>query len=204
MATRETLRLFLAVFPPPGVQRAAAAAIDALRSTAGGRGVSWVRRENLHFTLRFLGELGADGARRAGEAARGAAAAQAAFDATLADLGAFPDAARARVLWLGMREGGEALVALARSLDAALRSQGFGRADKPFAPHLTLGRVRERDADWRQALAAAPPAPAAFRVEALALVKSTLSPGGSRYETLVSAPLAAAPPAHRAPPAPPA
>jgi RNA 2',3'-cyclic 3'-phosphodiesterase len=182
-----SLRLFLAVFPPRAAQAEAERAIEALHSH--GDGVSWVRRENLHYTLRFLGDLGEDGARRAGKAAVEAAAACAPFDAALAAPGAFPTAARARVLWLGMREGAENLRALARALEEALRARGFDRADKPFAPHLTIGRVRV-PADWTAKLAAAPPVDARFRVESLLLVRSTLSPGGSRYDVLATAPLA--------------
>ncbi len=183
------MRLFLAVFPPPAAQEAALRVLEAL--CAGGDGVSWVKRENLHYTMRFLGELGEDGARRAGEAAREAASAHAAFDAALDRPGAFPDAQRARVLWLGMREGAEALTALARSLEQALRKRGFERAEKPFAPHLTIGRVRAFG-DWTARLAAAPAIDARFRVSELLLVHSTLSPGGSRYDVRLRAPLGAA------------
>jgi 2'-5' RNA ligase len=178
------MRLFLAVFPPADVQARAEAAIRALRAAPHGGGVSWVTRDNLHYTLRFLGELGADGARRAGEAAREAAAVHAPFDAALGALGAFPRPDRARVLWAGLSAGEAPFRALARSLEQALHTRGFERADKPFSPHLTLGRVRDRDSDWSEALAAAAPPTAAFRVDAIRLVKSTLSPKGSIYETL--------------------
>ena len=139
------MRLFLAVFPPPGVQRAAYAAIEALRRP--GDGVSWVKPENLHYTMRFLGEVGEDGARRAADAATESAAKSRRFDAALGPLGAFPSARRARVIWVGMSEGAEALVALARDLDRALEKRGFGGADKPFSAHLTLGRVRDPHTD---------------------------------------------------------
>jgi len=186
---RDTMRVFLAVFPPPEVQAAAAAAIEALRASTGGAGVSWVRQANLHFTLRFLGELGEDGARRAGEAAREAAAGQPPFALALEGLGAFPSAARARALWIGASEGAESLRALARALDAALKTRGFGPADKPFTPHLTIGRVRERGADWAAVLARIPSVRASFTVERILVVKSTLSPGGSLYKTLEELPM---------------
>lgn len=185
-AADATQRLFLAVFPPAGVQAAAARAADALRFA--GDGVAWVKRDNLHYTLRFLGDLGADDARAAGEAAREAAAASAPFDAALGAFGAFPDARRARVLWIGMRTGAEALRALAAALEHALAARGFGAADKPFAPHLTVGRVRD-GGDWSARLAAAPAVDAAFAVSELRLVRSTLAPGGSRYEPVLRAPL---------------
>lgn len=181
---RDVRRLFLAVFPPPEAQAAAASAAAALR--APGDGVSWVQRENLHYTLRFLGDLGADGARRAGEAAREAAADHAPFEAALGAFGCFPNARRARVVWIGLTAGDQPLRALARALEAALHRRGFGRADKPFAPHLTVGRLRT-PGDWSARLAAARPVEARFAVDRLRLVASTLSPRGSLYETVVEA-----------------
>src|SRR5260221_4255262 len=176
------MRVFLAVFPPPAVQAAAAVVIDALRTP--GDGVSWVRRENLHYTLSFLGELGDDGLRRASEAALEAASDHAAFAARLGDCGAFPNAARARVLWIGLREGAEALVALAKSVERALVRRGFDRDERPFAPHLTIGRVRAPKSDWTTRLAAArlDASQAGFTVASVRVIESTLSPGGSRYD----------------------
>jgi RNA 2',3'-cyclic 3'-phosphodiesterase len=183
------MRLFLAVFPPDDVQRAAFGLIEVLRRP--GDGVSWVKPENLHYTLRFLGELGEDGARRAAEAATEAAAKSRAFTAALGGLGAFPDPRRARVIWIGLSEGGEALVSLAHDLDRALAQRGFGKPDKPFSTHLTLGRVREPRRDWTQALAERPPAaPAArFSVDRICVVESRLDPRGSIYTVRGEAPL---------------
>jgi RNA 2',3'-cyclic 3'-phosphodiesterase len=174
------VRLFLAVFPPAAVQRAAHQCIEALRRP--GDGVSWVKPDNLHYTLRFLGEVGEDGAGRAAEAAAEAAGGAKAFAAALGGLGAFPNARRARVLWAGMSEGGAALEALARELDRALAKRGFGKADKPFSAHLTLGRVREPGPDWTAALAAQRvAADARFTVDRVCVVESRLDPRGSIY-----------------------
>jgi 2'-5' RNA ligase len=181
-----TERLFFAVFPPNATLDAAMNAMAALRK--GGDGVAWVRRETLHFTLRFLGDTDAEGSAAAADAAREAAAAHAPFAAALGAAGAFPDAAHARVLWLGLAEGVEPLRALARTLQAALAERGFGQAVALTAPHLTLGRLRE-PGDWRSALAEVRVPRAAFRVERLSLVRSTLSPGGSRYAVITETPL---------------
>jgi 2'-5' RNA ligase len=196
------MRLFVAVFPPPMVRETAHAAGEALRRAGPARAsVSWVRSENLHYTMRFLGEVGEDGARRISVAAVEAAAAVAAFDAQLGALGAFPNPARARVLWIGLRAGAEALTALAQALDRALKVRGFGAPDHPFSPHLTLGRVREPGSAWGEALglAAAPEGPeASFRVDRLSVVESQLSPGGSIYTVRLGAPLSGlVPPAAR-------
>ena len=189
------MRIFLAVFPPPQAQQLAFEAERRVRAAAGaaaGR-VSWVKPENLHYTLKFLGELGDDGARRAGEGAREAAASLAAFDVTLGAAGAFPSAQRARVLWLGLARGAEELKALGRTVDIALAKRGFDREKRAFSPHLTLGRVRDQGFDWTQALGAAAPLsgePAArFRVSTVCVMKSTLSTGGSIYEVVAEASL---------------
>jgi 2'-5' RNA ligase len=190
---KERLRIFLAVFPPPAAQTAAERLIERLKRPDDH--VSWVKRENLHYTLRFLGDLGADGARRAAEAARAATEMQPAFDACLGGLGAFPSARKARVLWLGLSQGAEALSALARAVEAALQKKGFERADRPFAPHLTIGRVRTPGKDWTEALSEAKASPphgedgARFRVERVLVVHSQLSPKGSIYSVRAEVPL---------------
>jgi RNA 2',3'-cyclic 3'-phosphodiesterase len=180
------MRLFLAVFPSSEAQLAAHALIESLRQP--GDGVSWVKRENLHYTLRFLGEVGDDGARRATEGAQEAAAGAQAFTAALGGLGAFPSSRRARVLWLGMSQGAGALEALARELERALERRGFAPEGRRFSAHLTLGRVREGrgggEADWTQALAEAEGVAAAgppFAVDRIAVVESRLDPRGSIY-----------------------
>lgn len=190
------MRIFLAVFPPPATQETAYRVVEQLRRP--GDGISWIKRENLHYTLSFLGELGEDGARRAAEAAQEAAAASCAFDAVLGRPGAFPKAERARLLWLGLTAGGSALETMARVLETALRKRGFDRDDRPFSAHLTIGRVREHDRDVAAALAGVTPleqeAAARFRVATIRVIESNLSPGGSIYRVCVDARLAGAAP----------
>ena len=89
---------------------------------------------------------------------------------------------------VGLAEGDEPMRALADSLEAALQRRGFARADKPFASHLTVGRVRV-PADWTQKLAGAQAPAARFTVDRILLMKSTLSPRGSVYEVVSEAKL---------------
>lgn len=178
------MRLFIAVFPPTDVQKVAYRAADSLRP--GHDAVAWVKPGNLHYTMRFLGEVDAAGATRAGDAMREAAASRARFGATLGGLGAFPSARRARVLWVGMLQGDEPMRLLASALDQALVRHGFERADEAFEPHLTLGRVRAAG-DWTARLLDAPTVEARFQVDRLQLVQSKLAAGGSLFETVAEA-----------------
>jgi len=192
---RAHLRIFLAVFPSSAAQQVAARAIDALRHPEDR--VSWVKPENLHYTVRFLGDLGEDGARRAAEAAVEAISDHTAFDAALGEPGAFPSPRKARVLWIGLREGAERLVALAKSVEAALERRGFEPEGRRFEAHLTIGRVRQAGVDWTDALqrAAAVVAEAGeagrFGVDRVVTVHSQLSPKGSIYTVRAEARLKA-------------
>jgi len=184
------MRLFIAVFPPPEMQAAAWRAAEPLRAGRGDS-VSWVKAENLHYTMRFLGEVDEAAAARAADAMREAAAAHHRFGATVGGFGAFPTAKKARVLWMGMLQGAEPMRLLASSLEQALKKQRFERADQPFEPHLTVGRVR-MPGDWTTRLIDAPSLEARFQVDRLLLMKSTLGGGGSRYERMAEAPLGGA------------
>ena len=197
------MRLFLAVFPPPAAQSLAHDAAAALKRAAAAEGmgektVSWVRLENLHYTLRFIGEVGEDGARRIAGAAEEAAASRPHFDVTLGGLGAFPRARDARVLWVGLAAGADPFRDLARGLEKALEKRGFDREKRGFSPHLTLGRLHEPGLDWTNALAGMNslennPA-SGFTVRSISVVVSHLSPKGSHYDIRAEAALAAAHP----------
>ena len=178
------MRLFIAIFPPPDVQALAYRASDPLRP--GHDAVAWVKRDNLHYTMRFLGDVDDEGARKAEEAMREAAASRQRFGATLGGFGAFPSAKRARVLWIGMLQGAEPMRLLASALDQALTRHGFEPAEESFEPHLTVGRVRA-PGDWTARLLDAPTVEARFQVDRLQLVSSALAPGGSRYDQIAEA-----------------
>lgn len=180
----DTTRTFIAVFPPPDVVERIARALDALKQP--GDGVGWVRPANIHYTLRFLGDLDASQVAAARRAAADAARAAAPFRVTLGAAGQFPNDRRPRILWLGAAGGAPALTALAAGLEAALLAEGLGAADKAFTPHLTLGRVRDSadgPAVATRFKAAEFPGDV-FEVSELVVVKSTLDPKGAKYEPL--------------------
>jgi RNA 2',3'-cyclic 3'-phosphodiesterase len=139
--------------------------------------------------MRFLGECELGAVERATAAMREAAAARPRFGAALGGFGAFPNAKRARVLWIGTMQGAEPMRLLASALEASLVRHGFEAADQDFEPHLTVGRVRT-PGDWTTRLLDVPTVESRFQVDRLQLVKSTLASGGSRYEPLVEKKLA--------------
>jgi 2'-5' RNA ligase len=148
-------------------------------------GLSWVKPSNMHITVRFLGDLGEDGVRRAGEAARRGSEGRAVFRAGLGPLGAFPSLRRPRVLWTGLSEGADDAIALARDVNRSLERSGFGPSDKPFKPHITLARVREHAQGleaFERYVSPAAPGPAMF--DRIVVMKSDLHPAGARYTAL--------------------
>lgn len=189
------LRLFSALELPAPVLARLRAVIMALQAEAPRGSVRWARPESLHLTLQFYGEVAV--ARVPALQAGLAQAATAAGPLTLelAGLGAFPNPARARVLWVGVGGDVAALGGLQRAVEATGRPFGFQPDERGFHPHLTLGRVNQplRPADQArlaEVLARTPAPPAApFTVAELSLMRSELRPGGSVYTRLSAAPL---------------
>lgn len=181
------IRAFVAVLLDDGVRATISAAIERLRPL--GRAVAWVPPQNLHLTLQFLGRQSAERL-AAAEAAMGDAAARSApFDVAFHGIGAFPGFERPRILWIGLAKGALEMRALQARMADALAAQGFTREERPWHPHLTVGRVfderrwrREADIPLRSALAELATATfGTLRVTELALMRSDLSPAGARY-----------------------
>ena len=138
-------RLFVAVPLPDDAAETIRSIVDEVRAEplpAGARDVRWVRLDGLHLTLRFLGPTAED---RVGPTAAAvdsvAAAANGPLRIELGGTGTFPPQGRPRALWVGIRDGAEALQQLARELDSALAHVGWGGEHRAFRPHLTLART---------------------------------------------------------------
>lgn len=111
----------------------------------------------------------------------------AAFDAEVRGLGAFPAPTHPRVVWAGIADGAPALVDVAGRVEVALAALGFPPDERPFSPHVTLGRVRQPGRAPALAGALAAGAGRAFgrtRVGRVSLMRSDLSPRGARYTEL--------------------
>lgn len=145
--------------------------------------VRWVRPENVHLTLRFLGDVPVAETPRVAEALRPVGGRHETFEVATAGFGAFPSANRVRVLWAGVGAGSDGLRSLAGDASSALEPLGFGRESRPYVPHLTLCRARGRPAQLGAAGAAAGTASVSlrFRVTDLALAESVSGEGGVFY-----------------------
>lgn len=188
------LRAFIAIELPAPTREAIRRETAALKGALGKDLVRWVPPENLHLTLKFLGEIPPVHVEFVGQMLAREAAAFAPFEMQVAGLGAFPNAKRPRVIWVGL--GAPApLGSLQRAVEAGVRRLGYEDEGRPFSPHLTLGRVRQnlpaaglegiRRALESAQLGAIP----AARVEAVHLFESALEPGGSVYTKLSTASL---------------
>jgi RNA 2',3'-cyclic 3'-phosphodiesterase len=189
MATEdERVRLFVALPAPDAVVAAAGLARAALGDV--GRAARWVEPANLHLTVQFLGATPPALTAPLGAALAAAAGAGAPFALRTGGLGLFPAPTRPRVIWLGLTGQLEALRGLHAAVLAATAPLGFAAEARPFAPHLTLGRVRdgatpeERARLGRLVGAARPPAPAAWPVADLVLVSSRLGRAGPTYRVV--------------------
>lgn len=174
------MRTFVAVFPPPEVQRALVAAARTLTPEEDFRLTS---PEKVHLTLRFLGDVREEDLNGITEALTPLEGLHEPFAATTHEFGVFPSARRARVLWAGVGEGAERLGALARDTETLLESIGYEGEARPYVPHLTLGRAR-------RAVAFDPDDVGApelrFTVEEVHLVESKPVGGRVGYATLAT------------------
>jgi RNA 2',3'-cyclic 3'-phosphodiesterase len=178
------VRSFVAVLLPEAVR----ARVDAMAAPlrALGAPVSWVRAENLHVTLRFLGALDEAMLASVREALAEAAAATAPFTLTLGGFGGFPTPRAPRVVWVGLLAGADALGALHARVEQALARRGLPPEERAFHGHVTLGRAREPRgaAGLVEALAVAPEPLGEVAVDAVHLMRSDLHPTGARYDVL--------------------
>jgi 2'-5' RNA ligase len=182
------LRLFGAVDLPSRVREEIERAIGPWRDRLpGGR---WVRPENWHVTVKFLGRTYPRLVGHVHEACRRAAAGIRPFRMGVEGMGVFPGPGRARVLWVGLVDRDQSLPALAGALDDHLADE-FPPEKRGFTPHLTVARFNPPVAirDHVQELAATALDVKPFRVGELVLYRSHLSPRGARYEPLERFPL---------------
>lgn len=183
-------RIFIAAPLPEAVSSEITTIVERVRAAGagdGGRDVRWVRLDGLHLTLRFLGPTLEDRIGGVIDAVRATAAAGHPFEITIGGAGSFPNDARPRALWLGLRSGGEDLATLAGAVDHALSGAGWPLETKPFRAHLTLARADGVPAGARVAarlIAAAAGLRLACPIDRIGLFESLTGGGPARYEPI--------------------
>lgn len=182
----ETVRVFCAVEVSRKVREAAAAHAERLRREFPYARPSWARPEGLHITLKFIGDVEAPHVRALSRAAGAAAISVRPFCLTIDESGTFPPRGAPRILWLGVRDESGRLSQLRRRLERECQAAGFPREERAFKPHLTVARLRTpKDAHaLSEAHRRMPFGPHRFQVSELLVIRSELSPGGSRYTTI--------------------
>src|SRR5438034_1151779 len=128
------IRTFLGVAISQGIRKRLSALEDDL--TEAVPGVKWVEPENLHVTLKFLGDVDDHELYAVYKTAQEAVAGLETFEMTVAGIGAFPDLGRPRTIWAGVTQGTPELVAVHAALERAFTAQGYPREDRPYTPHI--------------------------------------------------------------------
>jgi 2'-5' RNA ligase len=188
------VRLFVACEAGAEVAQAADSLIGELRARvarlAPQARLTWVAKERLHFTIRFVGPVDASRLPAFREALAPSLR-HAPFDAVVAGAGVFPDRRPPRVIWAGVRSGAREMQALAHEVDARLDALIGGNPDE-LRPHLTLARVKEPHGLRAQPLLAGLDnvALGVTRVEAVTLFESRQAGGVLQYVPLLRTPLA--------------
>jgi 2'-5' RNA ligase len=194
-ASPDHLRLFLAIEIPDEVKRRVLKVGDDLRGLLRKSVVRWTRPEQLHLTLKFLGNVKPDDvdplSRAVSEVCRGFSP----LRLHAGSLGCFPRWRSPRVLWVGIRDEGNQLGSLQAALESASAPFTLEPAEREFTGHVTLGRVKacpraEIEALSRLAEQLRSLDCGQWTASAVSLIRSQLDPAGARYTELAAARLA--------------
>jgi 2'-5' RNA ligase len=142
---KQRIRTFIAVETDAAIRKAAKGLIDQLRQA--GADVKWVDPENLHLTVKFLGDVDAGKIVQVCGAVQKAVADLAPFPLEIRGAGAFPSVLRPQTIWLGAGEGDDRMAELAERIETVLEPFRFRRETRRYRSHLTLGRLRREGAN---------------------------------------------------------
>ena len=136
----ERIRSFIAIeVPQPLLARMGEIQRELRRMETG---VNWVRPEGIHLTLKFLGSVSTEELEKLARGIGPLVAARNPFELRIHGLGCFPSSRSPRVIWVGIDRGSGEVSSLQKAIEDTAAEAGFPREERPFKPHLTLGRVR--------------------------------------------------------------
>lgn len=179
------MRLFVALEIPSEVRENLAALIRELRAIAPQE--KWVRAENLHITMKFIGEVAPEKLEPIRQALAGVRS-DSPVKLDFRGLGFFPNEKHPRVFWAGI-EATPNLPKLAADIETAMERLGIAREQRPFSPHLTLARFETRKLPEKLQSAVRESMTrefGAFETKQFHLIESKLKPSGAEYTTLQS------------------
>jgi 2'-5' RNA ligase len=189
------IRSFIAISLSPEIYHNLEGALSELKRLSPGVAVRWAPVKNIHLTLKFLGDVSVTNVDILTKMLQAEVARHPSFEISVGELGAFPSTRRPRVVWAGVQAPAE-LLSLQRGVDLETARLGYPSEDRPFSPHLTLGRVSRnaRPAEIHQLSETLERSKVGFlgavRVQAVHLYRSDLQPNGAVYTRLFTAPLA--------------
>ena len=187
-----TTRAFIAIELPEEITAFIHKIQEGVRSY--GFKVRWVRPENIHLTLKFLGDINNEDIKKAGDAIISAASENASMSLGAKGIGFFPGVKRSRVIWTGIAGQTKELTDLQKTLEGKLDTVGFPKEKRPFKGHLTIARIK-RKIDARRLVDAMKEfgrfESKTFIADEVVLFKSELKPSGAVYSKLINAALVA-------------
>lgn len=188
------IRVFIAVDLPPAIQESVEKQTAPLRRTLGDDLIRWVPAQNMHLTLKFIGNIATSHLDFLKQMLTQSVNSQRQFDLQVGGIGSFPNLKRPRVLWVGIHAPAD-LTSLQKNVEAGAVRLGYEKEERAFSPHLTLGRVRQNvsAADLQRIRSALENTQigriGTATIEAVHLYKSDLHADGSIYTKLLSVPL---------------
>ena len=141
MSSDNTIRTFLAIEIPKEILEQFERLHYRLDRSLTGV-VRWAKPGSIHLTLKFFGNITERDIRSIEDTLKAIAPGLAPAPIAVGTMGVFPNLSRPRVLWIGITEGLRELTAIQSTIESALEGAGFAREERPFRPHLTLGRMK--------------------------------------------------------------
>ncbi|MFM8424552.1 MAG: RNA 2',3'-cyclic phosphodiesterase [Chloroflexota bacterium] len=188
------IRTFIALDFPLSILDSIEQQTKRLRQTLGNEVIRWVLTHNMHLTLKFLGNVPVSHLEFLNQMLVQATDSITQFDLQIGGVGSFPNSNRPRVLWVGIHA--PALLSnLQKAIEEGAKRLGYEKEERPFSPHLTLGRVRQGlDGKDLQKISNALSSIqlgkiGIARVDSVHIYKSDLNSEGSVYTKLFSTPL---------------
>ena len=181
----ETWRVFCGIDLPPDLKQKLADHATRLRQAVDVK-AGWIRPDNIHLTIKFLGDIPVTKIERLSQAAERATECLSTFRVTAEHCGVFPSHGPPRVLWIGITDPEGKLAQLHAQLEEECALAGFPKESRPFHPHLTLARLRHSTSARSLGVAHRELGfkSANIEVSELLVIRSELGPAGSKYSVI--------------------